>query len=108
MPPDFAEMFVRLGWEEIEEHYATGQRVVRRWLRQVGEADLIQRRRAYVRKFYAAMGQSNVRGRKPKLGTPEMRGDDPALAYMPIRRLRRPYRPRPSTAWQGCLRHLGQ
>lgn len=92
MPPDFPETFVNLGWEAIEDHYATGQRVVKRWLRQAGEADLIMKRRAYLRKLYASHGLACIPGRKPGNkfgGLPEMRADDPGLAFMPVRRLRR-------------------
>lgn len=87
-------MFVRLGWEAIEDHYDTGQTVVKRWMRDVGEQHLVELRRAYVRKVRAAQGFASIMGRKPgrKFGTlVEMNAGDPALAFMPIRRLRRPY-----------------
>ena len=91
MPADFPEMFVRLGWEAIEEHYQTNQRAVRRWMRHAGgEEEMIARRRGYMRKLYAARGLPNAGGRKPKF-PPEMRAGDPALAFMPVRRLRRAY-----------------
>jgi hypothetical protein len=45
MPPNFAELFVRLGWEAIEDHYRTSQRARRQWLREAGKVDLIDRRR---------------------------------------------------------------
>lgn len=90
MPIDFPQMFVLLGWEAIEDHYQTNQRAVRRWMVQAGEEDLIARRRGYVRKIYAARGLPNAGGRKPKF-PPEMRAGDPALAFMPVRRLRRRY-----------------
>ncbi len=94
MPADFPDVFVRLGWEEIEEHYDTGQTVVKRWMRLVGEQRLIELRRAYLRKVRAANGIRNICGRKPGSkfgGLSEMRANDPALAFMPIRRLNRRY-----------------
>jgi hypothetical protein len=94
MPPDFPDMFVRLGWDAIEDHYDTGQTVVKRWMREAGEQLLIEMRRAYVRKLHAARGFRSVMGRKPgaKFGSmTEMSAGDPALAFMPVRRLRRPY-----------------
>ena len=94
MPPDFPDMFVRLGWDAIEDHYDTGQTVVKRWMREAGEQLLIEMRRGYVRKLHAARGFRSVMGCKPgaKFGSmAEMRSDDPALAFMPVRRLRRPY-----------------
>jgi len=94
MPADFPAMFVRLGWEAIEDHYQAGQTTIRRWMRQSGEADLIERRRAYVRKLYAARGIPSIMGRKPAGkfgGLTELPGKHPSLAFMPIRRLRRPY-----------------
>ena len=94
MPPDFPDMFVRLGWDAIEDHYDTGQTVVKRWMREAGEQLLIELRRGYVRKQHAARGFRSVMGRKPgaKFGSmAEMSAGNPALAFMPVRRLRRPY-----------------
>lgn len=85
-------MFIRLGWEHIEDHYDASQRTIRRWMAQAGEFDLIQRRRGFLRKVFAARGVTNIPGRKPGGrfgGVPEMRAGDPALAFMPVRRLRR-------------------
>lgn len=91
MPADFPETFVLLGWEAIEDHYQTNQRAVRRWMAEAGgEEKLIAHRRAYMRKVYAASGKPNIAGRKPR-GVSEMRADDPALKFMPVRRLRRAY-----------------
>ncbi len=87
-------MFVRLGWEAIEEHYVTSQRTVRRWMSEVGEIDLIRCRRSYLRKVYAARGIASIAGRKPGKGTgllPEMSAANPALAWMPVRRMRRTF-----------------
>ena len=95
MPPDFPEMFVLLGHKTIEIYYATAQRLVKRWMREYGEAELIQLRRGYLRKLAASRGQPGITGRKPGLrfgGFPEMTSRDPALAWMPVRRLRRPWR----------------
>ena len=87
-------MFVRLGWAAIEDHYDTGQTVVKRWMREGGEQLLIEMRRGFVRKILAARGFRSVMGCKPgaKFGSmAEMRADDPGLAFMPVRRLRRVY-----------------
>lgn len=94
MPSDFSDKFVRLGWKAIEDHYDTGQTVVKRWMREAGEFRLIELRRAYLRKVRAAAGFSTITGLKPgqKFGCiPEMCAGDPALAFMPVRRLRRQY-----------------
>ena len=94
MPQDFPDMFVRLGWEAIEDHYDTGQTVVKRWMREFGEFRLIELRRAYMRKVRAAQGIATITGVKPGRkfgGIPEMCAGDPALAFMPIRRVRRRY-----------------
>jgi hypothetical protein len=93
MPQHFPDMFVRLGWEAIEDHYDTGQTVVKRWMREAGEQLLIEMRRGYVRKLHAARSFRSM-GCKTgaKFGSmAEMRADDPGLAFMPVRRLRRPY-----------------
>jgi hypothetical protein len=101
MPDDFPEMFVLLGHKTIEDHYRTSQRAVKRWMRQYGEEELIQLRRGYLRKLAASRGVTHVTGRRAGLrfgGLPEMRSRDdhgrinPALAFMPVRRSRRPYR----------------
>ncbi|MEG3176179.1 hypothetical protein U1872_08065 [Sphingomonas sp. RB3P16] len=87
-------MFVMLGWEAIEDHFETGQTVVLRWMREVGEFRLIELRRAYMRKIRAAAGFATITGLKPGRkfgGIPEMRSGDPALEFMPIRRMRRQY-----------------
>jgi hypothetical protein len=95
MPPDFPEMFVLLGHKTIEEHYVTSWRPVKRWMSEYGEAELIQLRRAYLRKLAASRGQRMVTGRKPGVrfgGFPEMLATDPALAFMPVRQERRAWR----------------
>lgn len=95
MPPDFPQLFVLLGHKTIEYYYATNQRAVKRWMREYGEAELIQLRRGYLRKLAASKGINRLCGRKPgKLfgGFAEMSASDPALEWMPVRRVRRPYR----------------
>ena len=85
-----ASMLVVLGWEAMEDHYQGQQRTVRRWMRQAGAEDLIARRCGYVRKLYAARGMPTAFGSKPKF-PPELPGGHPALAFMPVRRMRRRY-----------------
>lgn len=95
MPDDFPEMFVLLGHKTIEDHYCAGIGTIKRWMREYGEAELIQTRRGYVRKLAAARGMAMAQGSKPGVhfgGFPEMHAGDPALAWMPIRRLRSPWR----------------
>lgn len=46
-PGDFREVFLRLGYsKEIEEHYHTNWRVIRRWIEETGGDDLRAERRA--------------------------------------------------------------
>ena len=47
-PADFRETYVRMGWDEIDEHYRTNWRVIRRWIMEEGADDLKAARRAYV------------------------------------------------------------
>lgn len=94
MPDDFPEMFVLLGHKTIEDHYAAGIGTIKRWMREYGEADLIWLRRSYLRKVAASEGRPIIHGRKPGArfgGFAEMSPRDPALNYMPVRRVRRPY-----------------
>lgn len=96
MPADFPEMFVLLGHKVVEDYYGTSWRVVKRWMRQtLGEAELIGLRRGYLRKVAAAKGLPMAVGCKPGRrigGIGELQAGDPALEWMPIRRVRRPYR----------------
>ena len=95
MPADFPEMFVLLGHKTVEDYYSRAWRPVKRWMQQYGEERLIQLRRAYLRKLAAARGRPTPTGRHPGVrfgGFPEMHQGNPALALMPIRRLRAPYR----------------
>jgi len=49
MPADFWETYVRIGWAEIREHYATHTRVIRRWIREAGYPELAAARTAYLK-----------------------------------------------------------
>ncbi|WP_277968189.1 hypothetical protein [Sphingomonas echinoides] len=92
MPADFPEMFVLLGHKTIEYHYCAGIGTIKRWMREYGEADLIQVRRGYLRKLYASKGSRTAAGSKPGVrfgGFPEMAAGNPALAMMPVRQARR-------------------
>ena len=41
VPPDFREVYLRMGQgKEIEEHYRTNWRVIRRWIEEEGGDDL--------------------------------------------------------------------
>lgn len=63
-------------------------------MREVGESRLIKLRRAFLRKSNAARGITTISGRRPAErfgGIPEMLAGDPALKWLPIRRLRRRY-----------------
>lgn len=94
MPADFPDQFIRLGWEHIESEYAAAQPTIRRWMGEAGESRLIELRRAFLRKSNAARGIAAISGRRPAErfgGIPEMLAGDPALEWLPIRRLRRGY-----------------
>ena len=61
---------------------------------EAGESRLIELRRAFLRKSNAARGIATISGRRPAErfgGIPEMLAGDPALEWLPIRRLRRRY-----------------
>lgn len=46
-PPDFREVFLRLGQsKEIEDYYRTNWRVIRRWIEEAGGEELRAARRA--------------------------------------------------------------
>lgn len=47
-PADFREIFIRLGWGDIEDHYRANCYTVRRWMDEVGRDELIADRAAYV------------------------------------------------------------
>lgn len=48
VPADFFEVYVRMGWDGLDEHYATNWRVIRRWIGIVGRDALRTARAAYV------------------------------------------------------------
>ncbi len=45
-PPDFADRFVEMGWDGIDEHYRTNWRCIRRWIEECGGEELRAKRRA--------------------------------------------------------------
>lgn len=47
-PRDFREVYVRIGWDGIEDHFNTNWRVIRRWIEEEGREDLKAERREYV------------------------------------------------------------
>lgn len=47
-PSDFRETYVRLGWEEITEHYRAHWATVARWIDETGREDLRAARAAYI------------------------------------------------------------
>lgn len=48
LPADFAEVYVKMGWDGIDEHYGTNWRVIRRWIEIAGRDKLIAARAAHV------------------------------------------------------------
>ena len=50
VPQDFAEVYIRMGWDGIDEPYGTNWRVIRRWIEISGRDRLIAARAAYVEK----------------------------------------------------------
>lgn len=47
LPPDFREVFLQMGQsKEIEEHFHTNWRVIRRWIEEAGGEELRAARRA--------------------------------------------------------------
>lgn len=47
-PADFRQVYLQIGWDGIEEHYATNWRVIRRWIEEEGREGLIAERAAFV------------------------------------------------------------
>ena len=47
-PKDFREVYIRIGWDGIEDHFNTNWRVIRRWIEMEGREGLIAARKAYV------------------------------------------------------------
>lgn len=94
MPPDFPKVYVLIGCKEVELYYGTNGRAVHRWLRECGEAELVQLRRGYLRKLAASKGLLTSPGNKVDVrggGYTELHSGNPALDWLPVRRLRRPY-----------------
>lgn len=48
-PPDFAERYVEMGWDGIQEHYRAGWPVIARWVDECGGDALRDARAAHVR-----------------------------------------------------------
>lgn len=48
VPADFFEVYVRMGWDGLDEHYRTNWRCIRRWITLVGRDKLRKARNAYV------------------------------------------------------------
>lgn len=46
-PSDFAERFIVMGWDGIEDHYHTNWRCIRRWIDECGGEYLRAERRAH-------------------------------------------------------------
>jgi hypothetical protein len=61
-PGDFREVYIRMGWDGIEEHYGTNTRVIRRWIEEEGRRGLVLDRAAYVERQ-----RSDRRARRQKL-----------------------------------------
>lgn len=68
-PPDFREMFIELGWDEIEWHYCTNWRCIRRWVEECGRAELKAARAEWLRKngrkYLHLTPHNDLRPRKP-------------------------------------------
>lgn len=47
-PKDFRDVYIRIGWDGIEDHFNTNWRVIRRWIELEGRDGLIAARRDYV------------------------------------------------------------
>ena len=47
-PPDFRDVYLRMGWDGITDHYRTNWRVIRRWIDEEGREELAAARRAAV------------------------------------------------------------
>jgi hypothetical protein len=75
-PKDFRDIYLRLGWDGIEEHYGTNSRCIARWIEECGGEELRQARAAVSghpvkpgnrRKPYAAGGKlTGVKSRRAK------------------------------------------
>ena len=65
MPRDFAETFVRVGWEGVEFEMRAGKVTILRWCHEYGYDALKLMRREHLEAKYAERGHS-VPGRKPR------------------------------------------
>lgn len=45
-PPDFREVYLRMGWDGIEDHYRTNWRCILRWIEECGGDELREARAA--------------------------------------------------------------
>lgn len=48
VPDDFEQVYARMGWDGLDEHYRTNWRVIRRWIVLVGRDRLIRLRAEHV------------------------------------------------------------
>ena len=48
VPDDFPDVFVRVGWLGIEQHYRAHAKTIKRWLQMCGEEALKEQRARYV------------------------------------------------------------
>ena len=60
VPQDFDEMFIRLGWSSICDHYACGWMTVTKWMAIRGRDRLREARAAYVREHGPARSPKHV------------------------------------------------
>lgn len=67
-PEDFDEMFARLGWDRIREHYGVHCRDVKRWLRDRGEDRLIAAREEFLKQQRWPNGVPGNRRRRYVMG----------------------------------------
>lgn len=68
-PPDFRERFIEMGYsKEIEEHYRTNWRVIRRWIEEAGGDDLRAERAAASGGFVRPRQRSENRTRRYVMG----------------------------------------
>jgi hypothetical protein len=52
-PDNFREVYIRIGWDGIEEEFNTNWRVIRRWIDEEGRDGLIAARAAFVAQLQA-------------------------------------------------------
>ena len=49
-PPDFREMYIRLGWHYVDAHYGANWRTIARWIDECGRLELKVARAAHVKR----------------------------------------------------------